>query len=58
VGAYAGFRNRSGRDDLVLQPQNREKGKEVICNAAGDCKSPSRPDIVRRFGWRSLISGN
>ena len=58
VGAYAGFRNRSGRNDLVLQPQNQQKGKEVICNAAGDCKSPTRPDNVRRFGWRSLISSN
>lgn len=58
VGAYAGFRNRSGRDDLVLQPQNRQKGQDVICNAAGDCKSPIRPDIVRRFGWRSLISSD
>ncbi|WP_432725735.1 PilC/PilY family type IV pilus protein [Variovorax sp. W6] len=58
VGAYLGFRNRSGRDDIVLEPQNREKGRDVICNAAGDCKSPKRPDIVRRFGWRSLISTN
>jgi len=58
VGAYAGFRNRSGRGDLVLQPQNRQKGADVICNAAGDCKSVTRPDNVRRFGWRSLISSN
>lgn len=58
VGAYLGFRNRSGRDDIVFEPQDREKGKDVICNAAGDCKTPKRPDIVRRFGWRSLISTN
>jgi len=58
VGAYAGFRNRSGRNDLVLQPQNSEKSRDVICNATGECKSPVRPDTVRRFGWRSLISSN
>jgi len=58
VGAYAGFRNRSGRGDLVRQPQNRQKGADVICNATGDCKSVTRPDNVRRFGWRSLISSN
>jgi type IV pilus assembly protein PilY1 len=56
VGAYAGFRNRSGKDDMVLQPKNKEKGKDVICNAAGECKTLTRPDVVRRFGWRSLMS--
>lgn len=56
VGAYVGFRNRSGKDDIVLQPKNREKGKDVICNAAGECKTLTRPDVVRRFGWRSLMS--
>lgn len=58
AGAYLGFRNSSGRDDIALQPQDREKGKDVICNAAGECKTPKRPDVVRRFGWRNLMSSN
>ncbi|MGJ7498947.1 PilC/PilY family type IV pilus protein [Variovorax sp. ZT5P49] len=58
AGAYLGFRNNSGRDDIALQPQDREKGKDVICNAAGECNTPKRPDVVRRFGWRNLMSSN
>jgi len=54
--SYLGFRNSSGKDDIVFEPQGREKGKDVICNAAGECKAPIRPDIVRRFGWRNLLS--
>ena len=54
--SYLGFRNNSGKDDIVFEPQGREKGKDVICNAAGECKAPIRPDIVRRFGWRNLMS--
>jgi len=55
---YLGFRNSSGKDDIVFEPQGREKGKDVICNAAGECKAPIRPDIVRRFGWRNLMSSS
>lgn len=58
TGSYLGFRNRSGRDDIAFEPQDREKGKDVICNTAGDCNTPKRPDIVRRFGWRNLMSSN
>ena len=58
AGGYLGFRNRSGRDDIAFEPQDREKGKDVICNAAGECNAPKRPDIVRRFGWRNLMSSN
>jgi len=54
--SYLGFRNSSGKDDIVFEPQGREKGKDVICNAAGECKAPIRADIVRRFGWRNLMS--
>ena len=54
--SYLGFRNSSGKDDIVFEPQGRENGKDVICNAAGECKAPTRPDIVRRFGWRNLMS--
>lgn len=59
AGAYLGFRNRSGRDDLVLRPQKAdETGKHVICNAAGGCNEADLPQAVRRFGWRNLISWN
>ncbi|UVH60093.1 PilC/PilY family type IV pilus protein [Variovorax paradoxus] len=58
AGSYLGFRNRSGRDDIAFEPQDRAKGKDVICNAAGECNTPKRPDIVRRFGWRNLMSSN
>ncbi|MEZ2292996.1 pilus assembly protein [Variovorax sp. RCC_210] len=54
--AFLGFRNRSGKDDIVFVPQDRQKGKDVICNAAGECHTTTRPDAVRRFGWRNLIS--
>ncbi|NVM90733.1 Tfp pilus tip-associated adhesin PilY1 [Variovorax sp. SG517] len=56
LGAYAGFRNSSGRDDIFFEPQSGERGSDVICNAAGDCSSTKRPVIGRRFGWRNLIS--
>jgi type IV pilus assembly protein PilY1 len=58
AGSYLGFRNRSGKDDIAFEPQDRAKGKDVICNVAGDCKTLKRPDIVRRFGWRNLMSSN
>ncbi|MGJ7531909.1 MULTISPECIES: PilC/PilY family type IV pilus protein [unclassified Variovorax] len=58
AGSYLGFRNRSGRDDIAFEPQDRAKGKDVICNAAGECNTPKRPDIVRRFGWRNLMLSN
>jgi len=59
AGAYLGFRNRSGRDDLVLRPQKADAtGKHVICNAAGGCNEADLPQAVRRFGWRNLISWN
>jgi type IV pilus assembly protein PilY1 len=54
--AYLGFRNRSGKDDIVFVPKDRQKGKDVICNAAGECNTSTRPDVVRRFGWRNLMS--
>ncbi|MDQ0590663.1 pilus assembly protein [Variovorax paradoxus] len=57
VGSYLGFRNHSGRDDIVFRPQNAaEKGKHVVCNAAGGCNETKLPQAVRRFGWRNLIS--
>ncbi|HEX7867870.1 MAG TPA: PilC/PilY family type IV pilus protein [Variovorax sp.] len=58
AGSHLGFRNRSGKDDIAFEPQDRAKGKDVICNAAGACNTPKRPDIVRRFGWRNLMSSN
>lgn len=59
LGSYLGFRNHSGRDDIVFRPQNAaEKGKHVICNAAGGCNETELPQAVRRFGWRNLISSN
>jgi type IV pilus assembly protein PilY1 len=59
LGSYLGFRNHSGRDDIVFRPQNAaEKGKHVICNAAGGCNETELPQAVRRFGWRNLISWN
>ncbi|KQW57693.1 pilus assembly protein PilY [Variovorax sp. Root411] len=59
LGSYLGFRNHSGRDDIVFRPQSaEEKGKHVICNAAGDCNETELPQAVRRFGWRNLISSN
>ncbi|WP_454903247.1 pilus assembly protein [Variovorax gossypii] len=58
TAGYLGFRNHAGKDDIVFEPQGREKGKDVICNAAGACKTPMRPDIVRRFGWRNLMSSS
>ncbi|MDR6428512.1 type IV pilus assembly protein PilY1 [Variovorax paradoxus] len=59
LGGYLGFRNHSGRDDIVFRPQNAaEKGKHVICNAAGGCNETELPQAVRRFGWRNLISWN
>ncbi|RSZ35038.1 MULTISPECIES: PilC/PilY family type IV pilus protein [unclassified Variovorax] len=58
AGSYLGFRNRSGKDDIAFEPQDRAKGKDVICNAAGDCNTPKRPDVVRRFGWRNLMSSS
>jgi type IV pilus assembly protein PilY1 len=56
--SYLGFRNRSGKDDIVFVPKDRQKGKDVICNAAGECNTSTRPDVVRRFGWRNLMSTN
>jgi type IV pilus assembly protein PilY1 len=59
AGTYLGLRNHSGRDDLVLRPQKAdEKGKHVVCNAAGGCNETDLPQAVRRFGWRNLISSN
>ncbi|WP_230537789.1 pilus assembly protein [Variovorax paradoxus] len=59
LGSYLGFRNHSGRDDIVFRPQDAaEKGKHVICNAAGGCNETELPQAVRRFGWRNLISSN
>ncbi|WPH11940.1 pilus assembly protein [Variovorax paradoxus] len=59
LGSYLGFRNHSGRDDIVFRPQDAaEKGKHVICNAAGGCNETELPQAVRRFGWRNLISWN
>jgi type IV pilus assembly protein PilY1 len=58
TGAHLGFRNHSGKDDIAFEPQNRAKGEDVICNAAGKCEKSQRPDVVRRFGWRNLMSPN
>ncbi|MDH6594104.1 type IV pilus assembly protein PilY1 [Variovorax sp. TBS-050B] len=55
AGTYLGFRNRSGRDDIVFRPSGDAKNVDVICNAAGDCLTAKRPDVVRRFGWRDLF---
>ena len=59
TGTYLGFQNHSGKDDIALQPTGGSgKREDVICNVAGSCNTSKRPDIVRRFGWRNLISWN
>jgi len=59
TGTYLGFKNGSGKDDIALQPPSGNgKREDVICNVAGTCNTSKQPDVVRRFGWRNLISWN